>query len=1309
MKKHLARRAALARRAQEQEERKKKLEELKKMKDEKGQDDKNKVKLKRKTSEDETASEGKKRERSGRSLEGLPLVYRRRLLDHLSTHFPAQKIDVNSQEHMGWAVDEFFPGSRQWYFEQFDRWLHSAKSRVFWLRGPIGVGKTQFMVELCSRYTRRKPKEDPEKKGQQEQAKYKEEPNVKFLAHYFCNRLHTQMSDPMHLLRVLVYELSEHVPEYRDALLGVSPATMEAARLSGNVEQSYRCLLTEPMSHVLRQSSPVVIVLDAIDELQDEETALTDDDRNGQSVLKVLASQLQQLPSWLRLVLTSNTPTTWEGEAMEAKRRNFTEVVETSLGKLSPLILDLDGEQNGKDIEAYARHILSDRIEEERLDTAVSCLVTKSQSTFLYFWLMREELQKPELDIDELQIFFPESVIDAIAKAFSDEFRPDMFQDTDKSFAWELAQQAWKGAASLLQLVISAREPLPLYLAAEMLGWKKRDGTVDERRAPLRGLQDPFFPVRDLCFYSKHDLILQWLTRPPPSATAAKETVGKEEKKPGAKEEEKKEDKEDVGTGGREDEYRINPVVGHRIFATALFNKAFKRGDLCLQRQLQFGDFSSETGGGGNDVEGQEGKGSGADDDEGSDDKGNEEGEGEGEDGEKQSQAQQQRAAAAASQTVAQNAALAAKAAVVDNGGAENVAKAVILYKVNHLLKHLLVRAEKSPSLQMGGYLQVWNEIDEVVCSLPWAEARLMANQGTDLMRELLEVGFKAHRRRGALKDEEVAIGDRKRDRRTTQQLADIAEKCAALEKLSTHCHSMLAFLNLHMYLLRDRPNFIYQLAVNQPAGLHISQVARSDQLRESNPCDCFILMIKKDTDKSAYEHDPPWIRLDDAEQERARREREKELDELAAKKKIGVKKKKKKKKLTEEQKKEEEAKKKADAEARIAEASAAAGKLVDTEAGSTVASLVIRVPISEDRRKHREARRERDKAASSSSSYGSSVATSSFASAAAMATGKKADKSGSPKKKKRADANDEAKNGPATESVLLTMRGKTISLWNANEGQHRKRLSTKQLEDERRRQERLLKVQAIGSKAAVVGMGNELRRNPTLGGGMSTAALLALKDQEKKNRQLKAIAAKKAAADNKGELNGKGKKGGEEAMVKYVEGEDGDGDGGGALEEAPLIDDGTDALFNDMFVAGKRMDENGVEIEDDDEEEDEGGKAVYVPRESAKVWQGPSEYWGLDGAASMPLEEQTKLMAEEVVEQEDRLLLKGHRDKVMCCDASADGSLLASGSADTTVILWDLVTGEVVRTFTGHEDTVSCVCCVGPSVIITGAWDRCG
>jgi WD40 repeat protein len=43
-----------------------------------------------------------------------------------------------------------------------------------------------------------------------------------------------------------------------------------------------------------------------------------------------------------------------------------------------------------------------------------------------------------------------------------------------------------------------------------------------------------------------------------------------------------------------------------------------------------------------------------------------------------------------------------------------------------------------------------------------------------------------------------------------------------------------------------------------------------------------------------------------------------------------------------------------------------------------------------------------------------------------------------------------------------------------------------------------------------------------------------------------------------------------------------------------------------------------------------------------------------------------------------------------MCCSTiSPDGRTLASGSADQTVKLWDVASGQVLRTLTGHADIV--------------------
>ena len=58
----------------------------------------------------------------------------------------------------------------------------------------------------------------------------------------------------------------------------------------------------------------------------------------------------------------------------------------------------------------------------------------------------------------------------------------------------------------------------------------------------------------------------------------------------------------------------------------------------------------------------------------------------------------------------------------------------------------------------------------------------------------------------------------------------------------------------------------------------------------------------------------------------------------------------------------------------------------------------------------------------------------------------------------------------------------------------------------------------------------------------------------------------------------------------------------------------------------------------------------------------------------------------------QERATLKGHADSVLQVAFSPDGKLLATGSADKTVKLWDVRTGEAKNTLTGHRAEVDAV-----------------
>ncbi|BAY65252.1 protein kinase [Calothrix brevissima NIES-22] len=69
---------------------------------------------------------------------------------------------------------------------------------------------------------------------------------------------------------------------------------------------------------------------------------------------------------------------------------------------------------------------------------------------------------------------------------------------------------------------------------------------------------------------------------------------------------------------------------------------------------------------------------------------------------------------------------------------------------------------------------------------------------------------------------------------------------------------------------------------------------------------------------------------------------------------------------------------------------------------------------------------------------------------------------------------------------------------------------------------------------------------------------------------------------------------------------------------------------------------------------------------------------------------------------------LKGHSNPVDSVAISPDGNTLASGSWDNTIKLWNLATGEQIRTFSGHSDTVNSVAfSPNGNTLASGSWDK--
>ena len=68
----------------------------------------------------------------------------------------------------------------------------------------------------------------------------------------------------------------------------------------------------------------------------------------------------------------------------------------------------------------------------------------------------------------------------------------------------------------------------------------------------------------------------------------------------------------------------------------------------------------------------------------------------------------------------------------------------------------------------------------------------------------------------------------------------------------------------------------------------------------------------------------------------------------------------------------------------------------------------------------------------------------------------------------------------------------------------------------------------------------------------------------------------------------------------------------------------------------------------------------------------------------------------------------KGHTGRVYSLCMTLDGKHLITGSNDKTARLWSLEDGTMVREFKGHKGAVSSVCMtVDGKHLITGSWDK--
>jgi tetratricopeptide (TPR) repeat protein len=318
---------------------------------------------------------------------------------------------------------------REWLFEEFDQWVnHNPESRVFWLKAGPGFGKTAFAVNLANRY------------------------RATVVGTWFCEQGSLELTNPVRAVQTIAFQLALRWDDYRTRLLprlgllaGSGEGQIKEAienLAKKNLADTFSHLISEPTAGLIWREHKLVILMDALDEATDEAG------RNELSAL--ISGRFLELPKWISFVATSRPDAS----------------VVVHLQRFKPFEIAAEDNRNTADLALYCARGLETLPAVAAMDEAARQdlfgeLVNKSSGMVLYLRMVMDGLQEGSLRLEELS-----QMEVGLGGLYSRYY---------SAFEHRFGTHYQRTVQPLLRLVIAAPGPLPLALAAEVLGCGKEE------------------------------------------------------------------------------------------------------------------------------------------------------------------------------------------------------------------------------------------------------------------------------------------------------------------------------------------------------------------------------------------------------------------------------------------------------------------------------------------------------------------------------------------------------------------------------------------------------------------------------------------------------------------------------------------------------------------------------------------------------------------------------------------------------------------------------------------------------------------
>jgi tetratricopeptide (TPR) repeat protein len=267
-------------------------------------------------------------------------------------------------------------------------WLADrSASRVFWITGVPGIGKTALAAWLCHH-------------------------NAEVVAFHLCARGHGLKADPRRCILSIAFQLASQLPDYQTRLTAIN---LEQIVRETDARTIFDLLISQPLSGLPRPAGDLVVLVDGLDEASREGT---------NPFASLLASEFPKTPGWLRLIVTSAV----------------TDDVTFAFQGLEPFALGADAEENRRDLRDYLSAALARRFPADAVPPEdVESILDRSEGLFLYVDALLRDLPSGRLDHRRLAAF-PRGLGAIYAQYFERQFPLDAhYEETARPFLETMA------------------------------------------------------------------------------------------------------------------------------------------------------------------------------------------------------------------------------------------------------------------------------------------------------------------------------------------------------------------------------------------------------------------------------------------------------------------------------------------------------------------------------------------------------------------------------------------------------------------------------------------------------------------------------------------------------------------------------------------------------------------------------------------------------------------------------------------------------------------------------------------------------